>query len=121
MQPIHQDVACRCRVITVCVQGELDLVSVAATQERLHDALSLGPEALVVDLSACPFFDATGINMLLDVHRLARKQRAVLTLSGCSDRHLRLLALMGLRGVFDVSARPGVAEPGTARVIDLTD
>ncbi len=93
---------CCCPVIEVRVQGALDLASVARLSERLYDALSLKPSSLVVDLSQCPFFDAVGINLLVEVHRQAWRQQADFSLRGCSPRHLRVLALMGLHGVFEV-------------------
>jgi anti-anti-sigma factor len=93
---------CRCPEVEVCIKGELDYATVPRTREQLHDALSLHPQRLVVDLAGCTFFDAMGINMLLEVHRQAWRQDAALTLRGCSQRHLRILALMGLHGVFDI-------------------
>ncbi|MBK5307483.1 MAG: STAS domain-containing protein [Frankiaceae bacterium] len=99
------DELCCCQAIEIHVQGELDLSTVPRMRERLHEALSLQPERLVVDLSECTFFDAMGINMLLELHRRAWRQNAAFTLRGCSDRHYRLLALMGLRNVFDIESR----------------
>ncbi len=90
-----------CPVVEVRVVEPMDLLTVPALRERLMDALGLAPEHLVVDLSRCSFFDATGINMLLEVHRQAWRQSTRLVLHGCSQQHLRILALMGLLDVFD--------------------
>ena len=90
-------------VVTIEVAGDLDLGSVARVRERLHDALSLRPAQLVVDLSRCDFVDASALTMLLDVHRRAWRGGGVLTLKGCSPRVLRLLSLTGLRRVFDLA------------------
>ena len=90
-----------CPLVEVHVVEPMDLLTVRAVQERLMDALSLAPKRLVVDLSECNFFDATGINMLLEVHRQAWRQSTRLVLHGCSQQHLRILALMGLLDVFD--------------------
>jgi anti-anti-sigma factor len=87
-------------VVVVEVDGELDAASIGRVREHLHDALSLRPARLVVDLSRCPFVDASALNMLLDVHRRAWRGGGVLTLRGCSPRVLRLLSLTGLRRVF---------------------
>lgn len=89
-------------VVVVEVVGDLDLGSVARVRETLHDALSVHPERLVVDLSQCEFVDASALAMLLDVHRRAWRGGGVLTLRGCSSRVLRLLSLTGLRRVFDL-------------------
>jgi anti-sigma B factor antagonist len=99
--PACDAVAC-CPVVTVHVQGELDLATAPRIRECLYDALTLRPTHLVVDLAECPFFDAIGINLLLDVHRHAWRQQARLRLRGCSERHMRLLALMGLHDVFEI-------------------
>ena len=90
-------------VVVVVVDGELDISSVARVRETLHDALSVRPARLVVDLAACPFVDACALTMLLDVHRRAWRSGGTLTLRGCSPRVLRLLSLTGLRRVFDLA------------------
>jgi anti-anti-sigma factor len=90
-------------VVEVIVKGDLDISTVGPVSETLHDALSLRPRRLVVDLSACPFVDACALTVLLDVHRRARRSGGTLTLRGCSPRVLRVLSLTGLRGVFDLS------------------
>ena len=90
------------KVVIVEVVDDLDLASVARVRETLHDALSVRPEQLVVDLRDCSFVDASALAMLLDVHRRACRTGGVLTLRGCSPRVLRLLSLTGLRRVFDV-------------------
>ncbi|MEX2288729.1 MAG: STAS domain-containing protein [Mycobacteriales bacterium] len=88
--------------VTVQVRGDLDLASVARVRERLHDALSCKPARLVVDLSDCPFIDASALTMLVDVHRRVWRAGGVLVLCGCSPRVLRLLSLTGLRRVFEI-------------------
>lgn len=86
--------------VVVEVVGDLDLSSVARVRETLHDALSVRPGRLVVDLERCAFVDASALAMLLDVHRRAWRSGGVLTLRSCSPRVLRLLSLTGLRRVF---------------------
>lgn len=90
------------KVVVVEVVGDLDLASVERVRETLHDALSVRPEQLVVDLRDCGFVDASALEMLLDVHRRACRTGRVVTLRGCSPRVLRLLSLTGLHRVFDV-------------------
>ena len=90
-------------VLVVGVVGELDLSSVARVREEIEDALAARPEQLVVDLSGCPFVDASALAMLLEAHRRACRAGGVLTLRGCSPRVLRLLSLTGLSRVFDVA------------------
>lgn len=101
------DALAHCPVVLVRVEGGLDVSTVLSMRERLFDALSLSPERLVVDLADCPSFDAAAINMLLDVHCQAWRQHSRLTLRGCSDGHLRVLALMRLHEVFDIEDAAG--------------
>lgn len=96
-------VSCDCPVVEVRVCGELDLAAAARVAARLEDALNLRPERLFVDMSSCSFVDAAGISVLLDAHRQAWRQGAAFTLRGCSERQLKVLALMGLHQVFDVA------------------
>lgn len=91
-------------VVVVDIVGELDLTTVARVRESLDDALAARPEQLVVDLSGCPFVDASALTMLLEVHRQACRSGRTLTLRGCSPRVLRLLSLTGLRRVFDLTS-----------------
>ena len=97
------DTAPRVGVVAVEVVGDLDLGSVARVRETLHDAMSVRPAQLVVDLSRCAFVDASALTMLVDVHRRVYRAGGVLTLRGCSERVLRLLSLTGLRRVFDLA------------------
>lgn len=97
------EVLARPAVVVVKVDGELDISSVSRVREHLHDALSVRPGRLVVDLTDCPFVDASALTMLLDVHRRAWRGGGVLTLRGCSPRVQRLLSLTGLRRVFQLS------------------
>jgi anti-anti-sigma factor len=98
-----EDAFSRPAVVEVVVEGELDLSSVARVRDHLHDALAIRPERLVVDLTDCPFVDASALTMLLDVHRRAWRSGGVLTLRGCSPRVLRLLSLTGLARVFTLA------------------
>lgn len=101
--PHDDEELARPAVVEVVVEGELDVSSVGRVRETLHDALSVRPARLVVDLTACPFVDASALTMLLDVHRRAWRAGGLLTLRGCSPRVLRLLSLTGLRRVFDLA------------------
>jgi anti-anti-sigma factor len=90
------------QVVVVEVQGDLDASRVPRVRALLEDAVSVRPQQLVVDLGNCSFLDASGLTVLLDVHRRLARVGAVLTLRGCSPRVMKLLSLTGLRRVFDV-------------------
>ena len=108
--PVQRSSSCRCPTIHVEVDGDLDHAVVPRLREQLTDALSLRPARLVVDLSRCTFFDVSGINLLLDAHRQIWQQDGRLTLRGAQERHLKLLALMGLRDVFDLETTCSTTE-----------
>ena len=90
-------------VLTVPVRGALDAHTVARVRETLDQAVSRRPPQLVVDLTDCPFVDASALAVLLETHRRLARSGSVLTLRGCSPRVLRLLSLTGLRRVFDLA------------------
>jgi anti-anti-sigma factor len=90
------------QVVVVEVQDDLDSTRVPRVRALLEEAAALRPGQLVVDLRDCSFLDASGLTMLLEVHRRLCRVGAVLTLRGCSPRVLRLLSLTGLQRVFDV-------------------
>ena len=88
--------------VTVPICGALDVSTVARVREALDEAVGRRPPRLVVDLTDCPFVDASALAMLLEAHRRLARCGGVLTLRGCSPRVLRLLSLTGLRRVFDL-------------------
>ncbi len=100
--------------VAVEVVGALDLSCLARVRAQIDEELSGHPEHLVVDLSACPFVDASALSMLLEVHRQASRAGGALTLRGCSPRVLRLLSLTGLRRVFDLEPASGVSGAGVS-------
>lgn len=89
--------------VVVRISGALDLSTVARVRESLEEALGSRPPRLVVDLTECPFVDASALAMLIEAHRRMSRSGGVLTLRGSSPRVLRLLSLTGLRRVFDLS------------------
>ena len=92
------------QVVVVEVQGDLDAARVPRVRALLEDAVGVRPKQLVVDLSGCSFLDASGLTVLLDVHRRMARVGTVLTLRGCSPRVMKLLSLTGLQRVFDLEA-----------------
>ena len=86
----------------VTVVGDLDASTLPRVREQVDEALAGRPAHLVVDLTACPFVDASALGMLLEAHRRTSRTGGLLTLRGCSPRVLRVLSLTGLRRVFDL-------------------
>lgn len=89
-------------VIEIVVTEDLDVASTDRLGETLEDALSMRPRRLIVDLSRCPFADASAMSVLVKVHRQARQRETLLQLRAPNARVLRVLTLTGLDRVFDI-------------------
>jgi anti-anti-sigma factor len=88
-------------VIHVC--GELVIVTTPLLETCLSTLLDadLPYRALEVDLSAAPFVDLGGVNVLLDAHRRATAHGVALWLTGCSAQLVRLLHVIHVLDVVD--------------------
>jgi len=93
-------------LVEIVVTDELVASTVPRLRDRLEDALRMRPERLVIDLTGCPFADATALALLLEVHRKARRQGGLLVLRSPSPRVLRALTLTGLQNVFTRETGP---------------
>jgi anti-anti-sigma factor len=58
-----------------------------------EDAVALRPGHLVIDLTECAYLDATGIGLLLDIHRQVWQDGGRLSLRGMAPRLLRILEI----------------------------
>jgi anti-anti-sigma factor len=83
----------RIPTVEVIVTEQVDMWTAGLLHTRLDEALQLRPSELIVDLAACPYLDAAGIGMLLQVHQQARRHGAQLVLRAPSPRLRRNLAL----------------------------
>lgn len=90
-------------LIEVVIAEPLDGPTAERLRHLLAEALELRPERLVVDLTDCPFVDATAVSVLLEAHREAWRAGGRLTLRSPSPRLRRLLELANLNGVFDIT------------------
>jgi anti-anti-sigma factor len=98
-------------LVEVVITEPLDSGAAGRLLRLLAEALDLGPERVVVDLSECPFVDAAAVNVLLDAHREAWRSGGRLTLRGLSPRLRRLFELAHVSDVFDITDE-GPAHPG---------
>jgi anti-anti-sigma factor len=80
-------------LVEIMVTEELDAGSEPRVRALLEDALTMHPEQLIIDLSGCPFIDATAIGMLLDIHRQVWTSGGRLTLRAPSPRVRRTLQI----------------------------
>jgi anti-anti-sigma factor len=83
----------------VLLTGRFDMRGAGTARDALHAALATGDGALVVDLSGVELLDATGLGVLVDVHRRARLAGRRLVLRGASRRVARVLAITRLNRI----------------------
>ena len=95
----------------------------------LEDAFALRPAHLVIDLTDCEYVDATGIGLLLDVHRRVWQDGGRLSLRGMSSRLQRILELARVDRVLQTATAPAgyrsehrsTADAATGSPGDATD
>nr|WSX74739.1 STAS domain-containing protein [Streptomyces sp. NBC_00899] len=90
--------------IRACVNGEIDLDCADLLERVLADALRSAPGGLDLDLSAVGFFDCAGLNALLRLRALARRDGAELAVLPVSAPVARLLDLTGTWPAFPLAA-----------------
>ncbi|MEW9555063.1 STAS domain-containing protein [Nonomuraea sp. NPDC050783] len=84
------------RVHVLVVTGDLDHHTSPLLQGAL-DELTLAPgDGLVIDLSALPFCDSTGISILVTAHQRAQDAGARLALAGLDPDIAHVFKIMGL-------------------------
>ena len=107
----------RMPLIEVVVPDSLDAMAVPRVGAVLDDAVALRPAHLVVDLTACRFLDAAGIDLLVDVHRRIWSSGGRLTLYGLSSRLYRILRIARVDRVLHTASAPVGYKPrhGTLR------
>jgi anti-anti-sigma factor len=109
-------------LIEVVITEALDAQTAERLRRLLAEALELRPGQLVVDLTDCPFLDATAVSVLLDAHREAWHTGGRLTLRSPSPRLRWLLDLAHAHGVFDiVHDRPLQPHPTPRRRVEAAD
>ncbi|MFH8746914.1 anti-sigma factor antagonist [Streptomyces rimosus] len=89
----------------VAVQGELDLHACEEVEHDLREALSRSAQGLDLHLDAVPFFDCSGLNMLLRLRMRAVAQGKTVVVRSSSRAVERLLDLTGVRKLF-ISPEP---------------
>jgi anti-anti-sigma factor len=89
----------RDRVI-LTVEGELDLATVSAVRTAFDDLLAAGWRNIVLDVRELTFIDSTGLSLLLDAERSARRLDAAFAIVDGSPPVAKLLELVGLTNHF---------------------
>ncbi|MEU2055875.1 STAS domain-containing protein [Streptomyces bungoensis] len=101
--------------IRVTVRGELDFRSGDRLRDDLCAALAGSTRGLDLDLGGLDFCDCSGLNVLLDLRRVALDQKKTVVIRTSNPMIDRLLTLLGAQGLF-ASPRPERAERVTVRL-----
>ena len=113
--------------LTIAVEGDLVLETVASVQEALSAPLARGPRALTLELAGARRVDASGVAVAVGLHRLAKSLGIPFEVTGV-DGDRKLLVDLALRGQDPIPAEKpagfvrevGAASTGIAGlVVDL--
>jgi anti-sigma B factor antagonist len=96
-------------VLVIGVTGDLDLATAPQLEAALLGARVRDARAVVVDLSDLGFLGVSGIAVLLTARRVLSRADGSLWLVTATPGVPRLLATLGLDGLFDIRADLGEA------------
>ena len=100
-------------VAAVLITGEFDLSAAELVAQAIEQAITMAPDAVIVDLSETRFLDSSGISVLLRGRREADRDGVGYRSTGATDM-VRLI--LKLTGVLDYLS--GEPLPGSAGVMD---
>ena len=75
----------------VIIEGRLDVHTVPDIRDALHEVIDRGPGELRIHLDDAEIYDATGLGVLVHIHRKASRHRRRMYLFGASERTTRLV------------------------------
>jgi anti-anti-sigma factor len=96
--------------VVVAAAGDLDVITAGLLREALARAVSLAASRpIVVDLAGVRFMDSSGVQALLDGYHSAMVAGGTLTVRGVAGTVERVLDVVGLKKLFGVPPREGLA------------
>jgi anti-sigma B factor antagonist len=95
----------------VHLSGILDVSTVHDVRRAVHVALDEGSGDLVVDMGEVELLDATGLGMLVGVHRRAGRSGRRLVLRNLNPQLVRLLRVSRLNRILVVEPSAAVPPP----------
>lgn len=104
----------------VYLAGRVDVRSAADLRLDLHAIIAGGTGDLLLHLGDVEIGDATGLGVLLESHRRARREGRRLVLASITPRTARLLRAARLHRVFHLAAPAAGAQSGAAALTALT-
>ncbi|BCJ52031.1 hypothetical protein Asp14428_35060 [Actinoplanes sp. NBRC 14428] len=89
-------------VVTVALQGEVDVLNVDQVRVALVEALATRPRALVVDLEKLSFIDSTGLGAIIFGFQRARDEGIGFSLARPTRGVHQILVLSGVLEVVEL-------------------
>ncbi|MFM8981123.1 MAG: STAS domain-containing protein [Planctomycetia bacterium] len=86
------------------VEGKVDLQTSRTLREQLRPALQASAAVVVIDLTAVPFMDSSGLTVLIEAKRGTEHYGGQLRLCGLSATLRELFRITGLTASFDIRA-----------------
>ena len=80
-------------VLTLTLEGELDLATAPKVREPLDGAIDAGTSRILVDMLGCGFIDSTGLGVLLHAAKRLEESGGAMALVCVDDQIKRLLEL----------------------------
>ncbi len=82
--------------------GEIDLSCAAMLRQRLSQVQDGQPARLVIDLSAVPYMDSSGVATLVEAMQIARRTGSKLVLCALQDKVRSIFEIARLDMVFSI-------------------
>ena len=82
--------------------GEIDLNCASMLRQRLGKVQESKPRRLIIDLSAVPYMDSSGVATLVEAMQIALRNGSKLVLCALQDKVLAIFAISKLDSVFKI-------------------
>ncbi len=82
--------------------GEIDLSCAPILRSRLSEVQEGKPDRLIIDLSAVPYMDSSGVATLVEAMQIARRNGSKLVLCAMQDKVLAIFEIARLDMVFKI-------------------
>lgn len=101
----HLEVSCEdvdASTYVIALRGELDVATVPALDEPLHEAIAEGKRGVAIDLGELTFLDSTGLMVLLNGLRRLTREGGRLVIACHNPTVLRLFEITGTDRTFTI-------------------
>ncbi|HNX26940.1 MAG TPA: STAS domain-containing protein [Phycisphaerae bacterium] len=90
------------KTVLVVVGGDIDMHTSAELQKGFQEILKNKPERIIVNLTAVPYMDSSGVASLVKLLSTSRKSKIDLRLFGLSKRVKAVFDITRLTTVFNI-------------------